>query len=190
MHRLRSVLITALLLSAFVVSYQGEAEPDDGMRRVAVLYSTSPVSEMSGPNPVHPSMRELRRALNERGWTEGQNLILERRSAEGQPERYEPILRELVRLKCDVLVIPNTLIAQVARKVTATVPIVLSGVGDPVRSGLVTNFARPGGNITGVTATNPDLDSKRLELLKQALPNATRVVILLGPEMASAEPYL
>jgi len=161
------LVAAALALSLLAMTHAAEAQSASGVRRVGLFYSTSPISELAGPEPSHPAAREFIKELRARGWVEGQNLILERRSAEGQPDRYEPILQELVGLKCDVIVIVNTPMAYIARKVTRTVPIVLGGVGDPVLSGLVTNLARPGGNMTGLSATDPDIDRKRLEMLNK-----------------------
>jgi len=148
-----------------------------------LIYTTSPVSEMTGPEPYHWAARTLIRALSERGWVEGKNLILERRSAEGRPERYEAILRELLGLKCDVIITNGTPMARVAKRVTTTVPIFMQGISDPVLSGLVPNLARPGGNATGLTDTGPELDAKRLELLKQGVPKASRVAVLVASTM-------
>jgi putative ABC transport system substrate-binding protein len=122
----------------------------------------------------------LIRALSDRGWVEGKNLILERRSAEGHFDRFESILRELVSLKCDLIVTTGTAMAQVARKVTSTAPILMTAVSDADRRGVVSSLARPGGNMTGITDTGPGIEGKRIELLKQALPTATRVVVVRG----------
>ncbi|MBI3456913.1 MAG: ABC transporter substrate-binding protein [Candidatus Rokubacteria bacterium] len=113
------------------------------------------------------------------GYVEGQNLILERRSAEGKFERYADIFAELVRLKVDVIVTVTTPMAQQARAVTTTVPIVMATSLDPVEAGLVRSLARPGGNITGLTSyVGPEIEGKRLELLKEMLPGASRVAYL------------
>jgi putative ABC transport system substrate-binding protein len=113
------------------------------------------------------------------GYVEGRNLILERRSAEGTFERFAPIVAELVSLNVDVIVVSNTALAQRAREVTTAVPIVLGVSTDPVGSGLAQSLARPGGNVTGLTAdVGPGIQGKRLELLKGAVPSASRVAFL------------
>jgi putative ABC transport system substrate-binding protein len=104
---------------------------------------------------------------------------LERRSAEGTFERFAPIVAELVSLNVDVIVVSNTLLAQRAREVTTAVPIVLGVSTDPVGSGLAQSLARPGGNVTGLTSdVGPEIQGKRLELLKGAVPRASRVAFL------------
>ena len=114
--------------------------------------------------------------LRARGWEEGKNLALERRSAEGKFERFGEIVTELVRLKADVIVTVGNLMAQRAQAVTSTVPIVMASSGDPVEAGIVRSLARPGGNVTGVTSdTGPEFEAKRLQLLKEALPRVSRI---------------
>jgi ABC-type uncharacterized transport system substrate-binding protein len=117
------------------------------------------------------------------GYVEGQNLILERRSAEGQFERFGAILAELVRLKVDVIVTAGDPMAKVAKGVTTTTPIVMAMSTDPVGEGLIQSIARPGGNITGLTTlVGPEIEAKRLELLKAILPGVSRVAYLGSKE--------
>ncbi len=144
--------------------------------RVALIFTTSPVSEMAGPEPVHPLAKAFVHGLRALGYVEGQNLILERRSAEGRFERFGDIVAELVRLKADVIVTITDRMVRAAKEVTTTVPIVMATSGDPVREGIVQSLARPGGNITGLTGlVGPEIEAKRLELLKEALPGLSRV---------------
>jgi putative ABC transport system substrate-binding protein len=112
------------------------------------------------------------------GYVEGQNLILERRSAEGQFSRYDDIIAELARLKTDVIVTSTFPMVQQARSASNTVPIVTVFNRDPVEGGLANSLARPAGNITGFTLLAPETDGKRIELLKETLPGATRVAYL------------
>jgi putative ABC transport system substrate-binding protein len=124
----------------------------------------------------------LRRRLRELGYVEGKNIVIEYRYAEGKVERIPDLAAELVRLKVDVIVTSGgerTILA--AKKASATIPIVFAGAGDPVGTGLVSSLARPGGNITGLSTMTPDLDGKRLELLKEAFPKVARVACLSGP---------
>jgi len=125
----------------------------------------------------------LRQGLRELGYVEGQNLVLEYRSAERKPERRPKLAAELVRLKVDVIVIPGAPgMISAAQGATRTIPIVISGFrGDPVKAGFVESLARPGGNITGLTNLASKLHPKRLELLKEAFPRISRVVILWRP---------
>src|SRR6266851_4456075 len=113
-------------------SIAARAQPAGKVYRVGLIFTTSPVSEMAGPEPVNPSARVFVRALHTLGYVEGQNLILERRSAEGRYERFGDIVAELVRLKADVIVTVADLIVRAAKAVTTTVPIVMATSGDPV----------------------------------------------------------
>jgi putative tryptophan/tyrosine transport system substrate-binding protein len=112
------------------------------------------------------------------GYVEGQNLILERRSAEGHFSRYDDIIAELVRLKTDVIVTSAFPMVQQATSASIAVPIVTVFIRDPVEGGLATSLARPGRNITGLTFLASETDGKRIELLKETLPAATRVAYL------------
>jgi len=151
--------------------------------RVGLIFITSPVSEMAGPEPVHPLARALVQGLRALGYAEGQNLILERRSAEGQHKRFGDIVAELVRLKADVIVTAGDPLPQAAKAVTTNVPIVMTSSNDPVGQGLVQSLARPGGNITGLTSSvGPEIHAKRLELLREMLPRVSRVAYLGNKE--------
>ena len=123
----------------------------------------------------------FRQGLNERGYVEGQNIVIEYRGANGNIERFPGLAAELVRLKVAVIVVANTPAALAAQKVTTAIPVVVPVMGDPVGDGLVASLARPGGNITGLTFLGPELVPKRLELLKEALPGISRVVVLWHP---------
>jgi putative ABC transport system substrate-binding protein len=133
--------------------------------RVAIVFTTSPVSEMTGPEPIHPLAKAFVQSLRALGYVEERNLILERRSAEGHFERFGAIVAELVSLKADVIVTVNDPMTRAARAVTTTVPIVMASSIDPVAAGTVQSLARPGGNITGLSVTiSPEIEAKRLEL--------------------------
>lgn len=119
--------------------------------------------------------------LRDLGYVEGKNLSIEWRSAQGHGERLVELAAELVRLKVDVLVTPGTPASRAAQKATATIPIVMIGVGDPVGSGLVKSLARPGGNTTGLSVFIAELGPKYLELLRSTIPKLTRVAVLLNP---------
>ena len=122
----------------------------------------------------------FRQRLRELGYVEGKNIVLEYRYAEGKLERLPDLAAELVRLKVDVIVTTGPGILP-AKKATPAIPIVFAAAPDPVGAGIVSSLARPGGNITGLTAMAPDLDGKRLELLKEAFPKVVRVAFLWGP---------
>lgn len=172
-------VILFLVLGVLLAPIPTHAQQPGKVYRVGLILTTSPVSEMAGPEPVHPLARAFLHTLRSLGYVEGQNLVLERRSAEGKFERFADIVAELVRLKTDVIVTSSIATAQAAKQVTTTVPIVMAGVDSPVEARLVASLARPGGNITGLTGnTGPEIEGKRLELLKDALPKFSRVAYL------------
>jgi putative ABC transport system substrate-binding protein len=124
-----------------------------------------------------PFLEGLRRL----GYVEGQNIAIERRSTGGKPDRLANIAAELVRQKVAVLVTLGTPATLAAKQATQTIPIVMIAVADPQRTGLVASFARPGGNITGLTILGPELAAKRLQLLKEVVPKVSRVAFLWNP---------
>jgi putative ABC transport system substrate-binding protein len=124
----------------------------------------------------------FRQALRGLGYVEGQTITIEYRFAEGRLDRFPDLASDLVRLKVDVILAPGTAAAQAARKATSTIPIVLVTAGNPVGDGLIKNFARPGGNATGLTmVVGPEIGGKYLELLKEAVPTVSRVTVLWNP---------
>ena len=124
-----------------------------------------------------PPIDGFRAALRDRGWREGQTLVIDYRSADGMAERLEELAAEIVTLRPDVIVTGTSGAAVAAGHATATIPIVMAVSVDPVRLGVVKNLTRPGGNITGQAILSPELSAKRLELLKEVLPGASRVAI-------------
>jgi putative tryptophan/tyrosine transport system substrate-binding protein len=166
------------LFAASAVTLLGAAPAQSSkVYRVTLVFTTSPTTEMAGPEPFHPHVRVFLHALRDLGYVEGQNLILDRRSAEGYPERLHRIFADLVQLNPDVIVTIGTPMTQVAKETAPSVPIVMANTGDdPVKSGLVKSLARPGGNITGLTyLVSPEIEAKRVELLKEIVPGATRI---------------
>jgi len=149
---------------------------------------TSPIRRI-GIIDDGPLWDHFRQGLRELGYIEGQTVVIDYRSAEGKPDRLAAVASELARLPVDVIVTFGTAAAYAAKEATTTIPIVMM-VGDPVRSGLVTNLARPGGNITGYTVLGPDIAAKRLQLLKEAFPTISRVAFLWNPKNASHAAYL
>ena len=117
----------------------------------------------------------------ELGWIEGQNVIVERRYAEGKAELLKPNAEELVRLNVELIVTNGTAATMAAKNATTRIPIVMYSAGDPVRSGLVASLARPGGNVTGYSIVAPELDAKRLAILRELSPTAQRVAVLIDP---------
>src|SRR5216683_3251005 len=135
--------------------------------------------------PLPPVQRFFRK-LQEHGYVEGRNLRLEARYAEGRDDRYPALAAELIALPVDIIVTWGTPAALAAKQATTTIPIVMGAIADPVSLGIVSNLARPEGNITGFASQNVDLEVKRLELLKDLLPRLARVGILGN----AANPFL
>ena len=164
------LLATALLISAPAAEAQQAAR----ISRIGLLINI-PASVQS------TQVEAFRRRLRELGYVEGQNIFIEYRYAEGKLERLPDLAAELVRLKVDVIVASAPRAVFAAKKASATIPIVFAVATDPVGLGLVSSLARPGGNITGLSLMAPDLDGKRLELLKEAFPTVARVAFLWFP---------
>jgi putative ABC transport system substrate-binding protein len=127
------------------------------------------------------TLEAFRQGLRERGYVEGQNIVIEYRSAGGKIDRLPGLGTELARLKIDLIMARNTPMARAAQQATTTIPIVAAVMGDPVGDGLVASLSRPGGNITGLTFLGPELVPKRLGLLKEAFPKTTRVAAIWHP---------
>jgi putative ABC transport system substrate-binding protein len=123
----------------------------------------------------------FRQELSKLGWIEGKNLSVDYRFAEGKRERLPEFAAELVRLKVDLIVVTGVQSALAAKKATTAIPIVIASAPDPVGLGLVASLARPGGNVTGLSNLTPELNTKRLEILKDALPKLARVGLLWTP---------
>ena len=174
----RSVVVFALGGSLIAAPLAAHAQPAGKVYRIGYL---SALSAASAPDAFKQKLREL-------GYVEGRNLVIEFRSTEGKYDRLPSLARELVRLKMDLIVtisgVSHTLALKAATK---TIPVVFFA-GDAVESGLVQSLARPGGNLTGVSGLTAGLDTKRLEILKEAVPGATRVAVLWNPENLTGVP--
>ena len=153
----------------FATPLVAEAQQAGKVYRIGYLsYRGCPIrAEMMGP---------FRQGLRELGYVEGQNIIIECRGAAGAADRFAGLAAELIRLEVDLLVAEGTALALAAKHATRTIPIVMVRVGDPVGSGLVPSLARPGGNITGLSALS-DTVAKTLEVLKEAAPSVSRVAV-------------
>jgi putative tryptophan/tyrosine transport system substrate-binding protein len=128
-----------------------------------------------------PPIDTFRQALNNLGYIEGKNVRFECRYAKGHNERLPELANDLVGLNVDVIVTWGTDAVLAAKQATTTIPIVMGAIGDPLGSGIVTNLARPGGNVTGSSSRAAELESKRLQLLKEAVPGLSRLAILFNP---------
>jgi putative tryptophan/tyrosine transport system substrate-binding protein len=164
--------IIPLTLSAMLLALCSPAQaqqPTKGSRIGLLTWAAAPPP--SATTPFDQGLRKL-------GYVEGQNIIIERRYASGQMDRFPELAVELARLPLDLILAQSFPAALAAKQATSTIPIVIMGAGDPVATGLVASFARPGGNITGVSALETELSGKRVELLKEAFPKLTRVAVL------------
>jgi putative ABC transport system substrate-binding protein len=132
------------------------------------------------------NIQAFREGLSQLGYVEGRNILIEWRSADGKAERLPDLAAELVRLHVDVIVTHSTPAIRAVQRATATIPIVMANVGDPVSEGFVASYARPGGNITGFTNLSPDLGTKRLELLKEVSPKVLRAAVFTNPAQHKA----
>jgi putative ABC transport system substrate-binding protein len=168
--RRRLVMAVGALLFAPLLA---GAQPAGGSPRVGFLFYGSP-----GPSP---EIDAFRRGLRDHGYVEGQNITVEYRFAGGRVRQLPQLAAELARLNPEVIVTPGTPASLAAKNATKTIPIVFVGVADAVGAGLVANLARPEGNTTGLASLNAELGGKRLEILKQVAPKASRVAVLYNP---------
>ena len=167
--RLRSIgLIVALALGILVAPLAADAQPAGKVYRIGYL----------GMFPAPPGREAFLQGLRDLGWIEGQKITIEYRYADGRLEQLPDLVAELVRLKVDLIVAVSPQPVQAAKEATTTVPIVMVAVADPVTYGFVTSLARPGGNITGVSLLLPELNAKRLELLREMVPKLSRAAVL------------
>jgi len=141
-------------------------------------------------NLVEHMVKAFDDGMREHGYKDGHNVVIERRFADGRPERLPALATELVRLKVDIIVTGSNPVIDAVKKATATIPVVMAVSRDPVGSGFIASLSRPGGNITGSTTdTAPDILGKNLELLKEAVPRASRVAYLWNPAPSAAGTY-
>jgi len=165
----RAFLASAALLFAALA----QSQPAGKIHRIGIV-------TMLAASPEPATVRAFRQALRELGYVEGRNVVLETRFAEGRTERLPEIYADLIRLKVDVIVTGSAASVLVAKKATTSVPVVFAGVLDPVAAGIVSNLARPGGNITGASygVSDSGIAGKWVELLKQAAPGVSHVAVL------------
>ena len=162
------VIGLVLALGLTVAPLVAGAQPPPTIPRIGLLADATP-------------WEPLRMGLRHLGYVEGKSIALEERSSQGRNERFAGLASELARLNVNIIVTWGTPATLAAKQATKTIPIVIAGAGDPVRSGLVSSLAHPGGNVTGLTVLGPGLAAKRLELLKEAVPNMSRVAFLWNP---------
>ncbi len=164
-------LLTAVLLITVSLS---EAQQRGKVPRIGFLGNSSAALEENLVGPFRDGLRDV-------GYVEGQNILIEYRWAEGKYERFPALIAELIALKIDVIVTAGTPAALAVKRATTSIPFIMVAVGDPVGTGLVASLARPGGNITGLTSISPELEGKRLELLREVIPKLSHFAVLWNP---------
>ena len=163
--------IAFLIATTAMCEVRAGAQLPKKVPRIGLLVATTRSAQLS-------RLEAFRQGLRELGYIEGQNITLEYRYAEGKLDRLSAFATELIELKVDVIVTSGPQATRPAKKATATIPIVMTFDSDPVGNGFVASLARPGGNITGLSALSPELSGKQLELLKEIVPKLSRVAIL------------
>jgi putative tryptophan/tyrosine transport system substrate-binding protein len=169
-------LETLLLLVGFIVAsiHFAEAQQKERIFRIGLL-------DMSTPGNSAVRLETFWEEIHKLGWIEGKNINIEQRFAEGKTDRLPQLAADLVRLKVDVIVGTSTATVLAAKSATTTIPIVMMSVADPLGAGLVSSLARPDGNVTGLSALVVELNTKRLEILKDAVPRLLRAGLLRSP---------
>jgi putative tryptophan/tyrosine transport system substrate-binding protein len=167
-----TVSVTGFALCALLFAFGlSEAQPSGKIPRIGFLGNSTPALEENLVGPFREGLRDL-------GYVEGRNILIEYRWAEGKYERFPTLIAELIALDVDVIVTAGTPASLAVKKATTTIPLVMIAVGEPVATGLVTSLARPGGNITGLTSISPEIEGKRLELLREVVPKISHVAVL------------
>ena len=171
MRRIGLAVVLALCL--FHALLAGEAQQPGMVPRIGILYARGPMQPRDGI--LQDGFRDL-------GYVEGRNITIERRYAEGRPERLSGLAAQLVELRVDIIMTVGAAATDAARKATKTIPIVGVEMGNPVQQGFVASLAQPGGNVTGLaTVPGPEIIGKNLQLLKEAVPHVSRVAVLWNP---------
>jgi len=184
--KLKGALYLAALLEALFISRVHAQQPSKNLSRIGIVFSTG------APGDASPLFDAFQQGLRDLNYIEDKNILIERRYGEGRLDRMPALVSELVQQKVDVIIAPNNVLIRAAREATKTIPIVMISSVDPVVAGYVQSFAHPGGNITGLAWLLRDISAKRVELLKDLLPNLMRVGVLWdadgpGPKVAVKE---
>jgi putative ABC transport system substrate-binding protein len=177
-------LFLLFILGMLALPLAAEAQQPAKTPRIGVLSARS-------ASDFWPALEAFRQGLRERGWIEGQNVVLEYRWGEGRYDRLADLAAELVRLKVDVIFAPGTAVTTAAQNATRTIPIIMTSVGDPVGRGTIASLARPGGNVTGLSfSVGFEIVGKQLELLKEVVPKVSRVAVPGNPGNPAHGPML
>ncbi len=169
----RRAFIGSLVGSLLAAPLAAETQQAGKVYRIGVLEPTSMALNAANLDAFRKGLREL-------GYVEGRNMMIEYRSADGRSERFPDLAAELVRLKVDVILTRGTPAVMAAKNATGTIPVVMAASGDPVLSGVVSSLARPGGNVTGLSAVVVEVSGKRLELIREVAPGVSRVAALFN----------
>jgi len=173
-RRLKWVGLLAIVVALTVCGARADAQQPGKIFRIGFL-------DNSNASGMAVLVDAFRQELNKLGWIEGKNITVEYRFAEQKNERLPELAADLLALKIDLIVVSGGPPASAAKKATTTIPIVMVAVGDPVAAGLVASLARPGGNVTGLSSLGTELNTKRMEVLKDAIPTLARVGLLRPP---------
>jgi putative tryptophan/tyrosine transport system substrate-binding protein len=160
-----------LALGILLGSLAAQAQQVERVYRIGFLGNSTAALEANLVGPFRAGLRDL-------GYVEGRNILIEYRWAEGQYERLPALISELITQKADVIVTAGTPATLAVKKATSVVPLVMVAVGDPVGTGIVPSLSHPGGNITGLTSISTEMDGKRLELLREVIPNVSHIAVL------------
>ena len=169
----RRAFLGALASGLFAAPFAAEAQQAEKVYRIGMPETSSQALNAA-------NIDSFRRGLRELGYVEGKNLAIDYRSADGHRERFPVLAAELVRLKVDVILTRGTPAVLAAKSATGTIPVVMAASGDPVLSGVVSSLARPGGNVTGLSADVVEVSAKRLELIREVVPGVSRVAALFN----------
>jgi len=170
----KKIVVSFLATLILVSVHFGEAQQPKKIPRIGFLGNSTPPLEENLVGPFREGLRDL-------GYVEGKNIVIEWRWAEGKYERFPTLIAELIALNVDLIVTAGTPATIALKKATTTLPLVMIAVGDPVGTGLIASLAHPGGNLTGLTSISPELDGKRLELLREVVPKISHVAVLWNP---------
>jgi len=164
-------LAVILTLSLNLALLEADAQQAAKVPRIGFLGNSTAALETNLVGPFRAGLRDL-------GYVEGGNIVIEYRWAEGKYDRFPALIGDLLALNVDVIVTAGTPATLAVKKATTSVPLVMVAVGDPVGTGILPSLSRPGGNITGLTSISPELDGKRLELLREVVPNVSHIAVL------------
>jgi putative ABC transport system substrate-binding protein len=174
---MKTIVTLLVIMSIFVELGLAHAQQPGKIPRIGFLGNSTAALEANLVEPFRQGLRDL-------GYVEGKTLFIEYRWAEGKYERFPALIAELVALKVDVIVTAGTPATQAYQKAKTSVPLVMIAVGDPVGTGIIASLNRPGGNITGLTSISPELEGKRIELLREVIPKLSHIAVMWNPKNA------